>query len=511
LQLLQLVFPKRGYFIVSFSGCRLTRESLSDFAATCEQLKRRRQEHLSAGSIIPEPPTPSVLPRRPEAATPQPGKLLEVEAATPAAITQAAQNALAVVTAETHPAEEMDTSEMCEGMCISGITTGAQLIVRQDVSGEAQHEITNESSIPIDRNVTEEQYRRASVELAKASEMRQAAHDLREEKKQAQEEAAWLHSCKNADHQLAEEQLRSATETRRQLGKLQTTAETIQRNLRKLLRHAEEDRRKAATLRSCAMNTHERMANMQKEAEEERRQAAELLSTARNTNPNIQELVKVAEENRQKARQLMAECKALKQKTVTNMESRNEVGLQAEQNVETTMHREQQAEHQALVGEEGHTNNDAMEISDNDDLVVLEPPGHIQRNPAPRQAQIEEIVDLEFEELERQTYRNQVELAMQPDARGVLWPFIEDYEPEDRHFNAVLPDPALTAPHGTRSRGPTICLNCDVHIATCVMVPCGHMVVCGPCGATLQTTTRRCPACKKGATNNALAIRVYSL
>jgi Zinc finger, C3HC4 type (RING finger) len=402
-----------------------------------------------------------------------------------------------VGTAENHHAVEMDT--------------GAQLIDGQDGIGEAQPENTNEGSIPIDRNVTEEQYRKASVELAKASEMRQAAHDLLKENKQAQEQAAWLQSCRDFDHQLAQEQLRSATETQHLFGKLQTTAENIQRNLRKLLREAEEDRRQAATLVSCAINTHEHMQKMQKKAQEEQRLAAELLSTAGNTNPNIQELVKEAERNRQKARQLMAECKALKQQTVTEMKSSNDVRRQAEQNVETTMHREQQAEHQALVVEQGHMNNDAMEISDNDNLVILGPPGHIQRNPAPRPAQIEEIVDLEFEELERQTYRNQVQIAMQPDARGVLWPFIEEYEPEDTHFNAVIPDPALTAPHGTRSRGPTICLNCDEHIATCVMVPCGHMVVCGPCGATLQTTTKRCPACKKDTNVNAIALRVYSL
>jgi Zinc finger, C3HC4 type (RING finger) len=350
---------------------------------------------------------------------------------------------------------------------------------------------------------TAEPYVTAREEFARASDLRRAAEEFRKECEQAKEEAGRLLSCTKADRRLAQEELKTATEKRRQVDEQRISAEVNHREVEKRLKEAEEDRRQAAELRKSAFIIQRLVGELQQLANEDERQAATLLSTAAEEKQRIlEEIPEEAKQDRQKARVLLAECKALWERTAAEMEPASVVCQQGEDSGRSV-----EASHGQEVAQQLPIDAAGEQSSNNTQHQPHE------QNPAPpRPREVVIDVDLEFEELERQIYSNQTLLFMVPDVAGVQRPFIEEYQVNGPYLNVELPDPAQTAPHGTMPPGPTFCTTCSEHIATCVMVPCGHMVICGPCASELQKTTNRCPACEQGASgevNKQFGVKVF--
>jgi Zinc finger, C3HC4 type (RING finger) len=392
---------------------------------------------------------------------------------------------------------------------------------------------------------TADLYLSARGELARASDLRRAAEEFRKECEQAKEEAGKLLSCTKADRQLAQDELKTATEKRRQVDELRSSAEINHLEVEKLLKEAEEDRRQAAELRGSAIAMQRDVVILQEKANEDRRQAATLLSAAAEEKQRIlEELPEEAKQDRKKAQAFLAECKALWDRTATEMETASVAWQQEEESRRRAeAARGQEVAQQLPIDAAGEQSRNAVQpgnAHDEDEESDESMMAHIDavmrrvnaerqqlgreptlRNevqqpippvpPAPEVIYLDEDPDLE--EIARETYRTQVELPMLPEQNGVRHLRIAEFEPNGPFLDMNVVDPARTAPHGTLPPSPTPCIACTDHIATCVVIPCGHMVVCGPCASELQKTTKRCPACMTGAYDKKaklLVVRVYN-
>jgi Zinc finger, C3HC4 type (RING finger) len=502
---------------------------MSDFGATCRHLERRRKERLSAGAIIPGPEMPSVLPQRLDSATTEPGKLMEVEASPPSTVGEAehspdvsfeemevppyssdiddpSDNAESTATTpcklmeeEAPPTASMDASELSLDVssvelevppCATDFDVSSDGVECTNNLGEDQADVVKlgsyEASVPEggvceeveeeptltlkrvshgseedlakkrrrdtdDADNTSELYAQAKRELARASDLRREAEEFRKHTEAAHEAAAQLQCCTQAAHEMAEEQLRIAMESQHRAEQLELTNKGIEKQLQWLRKEAETDRLKASTLEGMAQDMLKVATDMQEKAIEDRRLAAELLSAVEEQKRLLTEVPKETENDRRKAKEMLAEIEALWEKTAHQV-------AELSVNVQQVSQQVQQS------------SDKPPEIFLDDDPVLPQVPYFEWNLP-----------------------------THPPDERGIRHNVTKEVVINGPYLNVALQDTAVTAPHGTLPPGPTMCLTCCDHLATCVIVPCGHAVLCGPCGSRVQSVTKVCPVCTRGA------------